>query len=116
MNMNILNIILMAGPQATDGVAPKSGSSMSMMIMMILILAIFWIFMIRPQSKQQKELRKFRESLQKGDKVITTGGIYGKIVSTTETTVILQVDENTKLTVDKSSLIKDPSNLQQPQK
>ncbi len=112
--MNILNIILMASPPAAEG-APQS-SPLGMFLPLILILVIFWIFMIRPQSKQQKELRKFRESLQKGDKVITTGGIYGKIVSTTETTVVLQVDENTKLTVDKSSLIKDPSNLQQPQK
>jgi len=113
--MEILNIVLMAAPQTTDGAAQQS-SPLGMFLPLILILVIFWIFMIRPQSKQQKELRKFRESLQKGDKVITTGGIYGKIVSTTETTVILQVDENTKLTVDKSSLIKDPSNLQQPQK
>ncbi len=113
--MEILNIVLMAAPQTTDGTAQQS-SPLGMFLPLILILVIFWIFMIRPQSKQQKELRKFRESLQKGDKVITTGGIYGKIVSTTETTVILQVDENTKLTVDKSSLIKDPSNLQQPQK
>jgi len=113
--MEILNIVLMAAPPATEGAAQQS-SPLGMFLPLILILVIFWIFMIRPQSKQQKELRKFRESLQKGDKVITTGGIYGKIVSTTETTVVLQVDENTKLTVDKSSLIKDPTNLQQPQK
>lgn len=113
--MNILNIILMAGPSAADGTAPQS-NPLGMFLPLILILVIFWFFMIRPQSKQQKELRKFRESLQKGDKVVTTGGIYGKIVSTTDTIVVLQVDENTKLTVDKASLIKDPSNLQQPQK
>lgn len=112
--MNLLNIILMAGAPATEG--GQQQSPLGMFLPLILILVIFWIFMIRPQAKRQKELKKFRESLQKGDKVITTGGIYGKIVSTTETTIILQVDENTKLTVDKGSVIKDPTDIQQPQK
>ena len=72
--------------------------------------------MIRPQAKRQKELRKFRESIQKGDKVITTGGIYGKIVSVKDNLIIMQVDENTNITVDKASVLKDSSDLQQPQK
>ncbi len=104
----------MASPQTTEGGSQQS--PLGMFLPLILILVIFWIFMIRPQAKRQKELKKFRESLQKGDKVITTGGIYGKIVNTTDTTVVLQVDENTKLTVDKGSVIKDPTDLQQPQK
>ncbi|MBP7507805.1 MAG: preprotein translocase subunit YajC [Prolixibacteraceae bacterium] len=104
----------MASPQPAEG--GQAQSPLGMFLPLILILVIFWIFMIRPQAKRQKELKKFRESLQKGDKVITTGGIYGKIVNTTDTTVVLQVDENTKLTVDKGSVIKDPTDLQQPQK
>jgi preprotein translocase subunit YajC len=112
--MNLLYFILMASPQPASG--GQQQSPLGMFLPLILILVIFWIFMIRPQAKRQKELKKFRESLQKGDKVITTGGIYGKIVSTTDTTVVLQVDENTKLTVDKGSVIKDPTDLQQPQK
>ena len=112
--MNLLYFILMASPQPAEG-GPQQ-SPLGMFLPLILILVIFWIFMIRPQAKRQKELKKFRESLQKGDKVITTGGIYGKIVNTTDTTVVLQVDENTKLTVDKGSVIKDPTDLQQPQK
>ncbi|MBN1769311.1 MAG: preprotein translocase subunit YajC [Prolixibacteraceae bacterium] len=89
---------------------------LSMFLPLILVLVIFWFFMIRPQAKRQKELRKFRESIQKGDKVITTGGIYGKISSVKDTSVVLQVDENTKITVDKNSIIKDPTDLQQTQK
>jgi preprotein translocase subunit YajC len=112
--MNYLSIILMATPQTTEG-APSS-NPLGMFLPLIAILVIFWIFMIRPQAKRQKELTKFRQSLQKGDKVITTGGIYGKIVSVSDTLVVMQVDENTKITVDKASVLKDPSDLQQPQK
>jgi len=112
--MNYLSIILMAQPQTTEGAAQPN--PLGMFLPLIAILVIFWLFMIRPQAKRQKELRKFRDSLQKGDKVITTGGIYGKVASVTDTIIVLQVDENTKLTVDKGSVIKDPSDLQQPQK
>jgi len=112
--MNYLSIILMSQPATTEGTA--ASNPLGMFLPLIAILVIFWIFMIRPQAKRQKELRKFRDSLQKGDKVITTGGIYGKIVSVTDTLVVIQVDESTKLTVDKASVLKDPSDLQQPQK
>jgi preprotein translocase subunit YajC len=112
--MNYLSIILMSQPTTTEGTAQSN--PLGMFLPLIAILVIFWIFMIRPQAKRQKELRKFRESLQKGDKVITTGGIYGKIVSVSDTLVVIQVDDNTKLTCDKASVLKDPSDLQQPQK
>lgn len=109
--MNYFNYILMSQPAGGEDANP-----LSMFLPLIAVLAIFWIFMIRPQAKKQKELRKFRESIQKGDKVITTGGIYGKINSIKDTSVVLQVDENTKITVDKNSIIKDPTDLQQTQK
>ncbi len=105
----------MAQP-AQSASGTSEANPLGMFLPLIAILLIFWLFMIRPQAKRQKELRKFRDALQKGDKVITTGGIYGKISSVTETTVVIQVDENTKLTVDKGSIIKDPTDLQQPQK
>ena len=47
---------------------------------LILIIVVFWFFMIRPQMKRQKELKNFRDSLKKGDKIVTTGGIYGKVL------------------------------------
>jgi preprotein translocase subunit YajC len=83
---------------------------------LVLVLVIFWFFMIRPQAKKQKELRIFRDSLQKGDKVVTTGGIYGKVVAIKDFQIVLQVDENTNLTVDKSSVLKDSTDLQQVQR
>lgn len=109
--MNYFNYILMAQP--AEG---AESNPLGMFLPLIAILVIFWVFMIRPQAKRQKELRKFRESIQKGDKVITTGGIYGKIVSVKENLVVMQVDENTVLTVDKASVLKDATDLQQPQK
>jgi preprotein translocase subunit YajC len=71
--------------------------------------------MIRPQMKKQKEIAAFRNSLEKGDKVVTTGGIYGKIIELKDNTVLLQVDDNVKLRVDKAAIVKDMSDVQ-PQK
>lgn len=76
---------------------------------LILILVVFYFFMIRPQMKKQKELRNFRESLKNGDKVVTTGGIYGKIVETSDTTIIMEVEGKMRLKVDKNAVIKDMS-------
>jgi preprotein translocase subunit YajC len=89
---------------------------LTMFLPLVAVLVIFWLFMIRPQAKKQKELRLFRESLQKGDQIITTGGIYGKIISVKDHQVVIQVDENTKLTVDKASILKDSTDLQQAQR
>mgnify|MGYP003293781308 CR=1 FL=1 len=87
--------------------APAQGSQASFWIMMILIFAVMWLFMIRPQRKQQKELEEFRNSLKKGDKIITAGGIYGTVDEIKDRYVIIKVDGETKLRVDKSSIIKD---------
>ena len=57
-----------------------AGGGMSGIIMIVVLIAIFYFMMIRPQQKKQKEIKKFRDGLQKGDNVITAGGIYGKIV------------------------------------
>ena len=86
-----------------------------MWIMLILIFVVMWLFMIRPQRKQQKEMEKFREALKKGDKVVTAGGIYGTIAEVQERTVLLKVDGETKLRVDKASLQRDFSESNAPQ-
>ena len=70
----VLNYILL------DAAAPASASGgMGSIIMIVALIAIFYFFMIRPQSKKQKEMKKFREGLKSGDKVITAGGIHGRI-------------------------------------
>lgn len=80
--------------------------------MIFLMFLIMWLFMIRPQRKQQKELEKFRSELKKGDKVITAGGIYGTIAEIEERTVLLKVDGEVKLRVDKTSIVKDTTSVQ----
>lgn len=78
---------------------------------LILIVIVFWFFMIRPQMKKQKELKKYRESLQKGDKVMTTGGIFGKIVEIQDFTVIIEVESQARLKVSKEAIIKDMTDV-----
>ena len=93
--------------QAAPAAGQAQGSQWSFWIMIIALFAIMWLFMIRPQRKQQKEAENFRNSLRKGDKVVTIGGIYGEIVEVNETTALIKVDGETKLRVSKNALQKD---------
>ena len=79
----------------------------SLWIMMGLLMVVFYFFMIRPQQKKSKDARKFRESIQKGAKVVTIGGIHGKVIEVADTTVLLEVDSNVKLRFEKSALAMD---------
>ncbi len=79
----------------------------SFWIMMGLLMVVFYFFMIRPQQKKAKDARKFRESLEKGNKVVTIGGIHGKVLEVNETTVLLEVDSNVKLRFEKSAIALD---------
>ena len=79
----------------------------TMWVMIALIFGVMYIFMIRPQKKQQKELQNFRDSLAKGDKVVTIGGIYGTIAEVKEDSVLLEVDNGVKIRVSKQALMKD---------
>ena len=83
------------------------GGGWSMWIMLALIFVVMWFFMIRPQRKQQKELQNFRDSLKKGDKVVTVRGIYGTVAEIKENTVLIEVDNNVKIRVSKNALVKD---------
>jgi preprotein translocase subunit YajC len=79
------------------------GSSMSSLIMIVAMIAIFYLFMIRPQAKKQKELKKFREAMKPGDKVVTIGGIHGKVLEIAESTVLIS-SEGTKIRLEKSAI------------
>jgi preprotein translocase subunit YajC len=81
------------------------------LIMMGLIFVVMYFFMIRPQQKKQKELAKFRSSLAKGDKVVTVGGIYGVVSEVKEQYILVEVDSNIKLRIDKSAIVKDISDI-----
>lgn len=84
-----------------------AGGNFSFLIMMLLIFVVMWFFMIRPQQKKQKELAQFRNSLKKGDKIVTIGGIYGVVAEVKEQYVLVEVDNNVKLRVDKNAIVKD---------
>ncbi len=94
----MLNSILL---QAAAGGTGAQGSGWTSILMIVALIAIFYFFMIRPQSKKQKEIKKFRDAMQKGDKVTTAGGIHGKIREIKNDVIVLQIDDNVKITIDK---------------
>lgn len=94
--MNSLNAILLQSESA--------GGGFSGMIMIIAMIVIFYFFMIRPQSKKQKEIKRAREAMQKGDSVVTAGGIHGKIKEISENTILMEVAPGVSLKVDKASV------------
>ncbi len=89
------------------------GGGYSFIIMMVLIFVVMWFFMIRPQQKRQKELTKFRNALQPGQKIITAGGIYGRIKEVKDNYVLVEIDNNVHIRIDKSMVMKDPTDLAQ---
>jgi preprotein translocase subunit YajC len=105
---NLASIVLMASPQ--QGQSPWSS-----LIPLLLIMVVFYFFLIRPQMKRQKELKTFRESLKKGDRIVTTGGIYGKINNISDTVMTIDVGNNVLLKVDKSAVLRDTSDVENQQ-
>ena len=108
--MNTLSMFLL---QAAQPQGQPQGGGYSGLIMIGLIFVVFWLFFIRPQNKRQKEIQKFREALQKGDKVITAGGIHGKVEEIKGTTAIISIDNNVKIEIEKSSLVANPNQVAQ---
>jgi preprotein translocase subunit YajC len=82
--------------------------NVSMIVMMVLMLVVVWLFMIRPQQKQQKELAKFRSALEKGQKVVTAGGIHGVIKEVKDASVVIAVDRDVTLEVEKGMITRAP--------
>lgn len=84
--------------------AGAAGSGISSLLMIVVLIAIFYFFMIRPQSQKQKKINNFRAGLSKGDKVMTAGGIYGKIREVKEKTIVLEIADGVRITIDKNSI------------
>lgn len=80
------------------------GGGYSGLIMIALLFVVMWFFMIRPQQKRQKEMKKFREGLGKGDKVVTAGGIYGTVTDVKDKTFVVEIANGVKITIDKGSV------------
>jgi preprotein translocase subunit YajC len=101
--MNLLNILLLSTPQGEEG------SGLMSFLPLILIVLVFYLFFIRPQMKKTKDQKKYREALKKGDKIITIGGIHGKIIEVQETTFIIEVEGQNRLKVEKTAVAMDGS-------
>ena len=106
MNAPLFNLPLMLLPTAesTGGTASGGMSQWGILIVMPLIILVFYYLVMRPQNKKQKEAKKMLESLRKGDRIVTIGGLRGTVVSVKEDAVILKVDDNTKLEYSKSAV------------
>lgn len=101
--MSLLSVMLQAA-------APQAGAGNNYSwVLMVAIVVIFYFFMIRPQQKKQKELQKAREAMQVGDKVITSGGIYGKIKEVNDTNFVIEIADNVKIKIDKASVFAAPN-------
>lgn len=98
--MNPLSILLQAAPAA-------GGSPFPTMFLFGAILVVFWLFMIRPQQKKAKDARKFRDNLQKGSKVVTIGGLHGKVVEVNDKTILIEAADGVKLRFEKSAIAMD---------
>ena len=85
----------------------SSGSTIMSFLPMLLIIVVFYFFMIRPQMKKQKDLKKFREALQKGAKIVTIGGIHGKIVEVKDEIAIIETEGGNRLKIEKAAIAKE---------
>ena len=106
--ISLLDFIILMQP--TQGEKPNAFSSL---LPLLLIIVIFYFFMIRPQMKKQKELKVFRASLKKGDKIVTSGGIYGKIADIKDDgTALIEIANDVRIKVDLSTILRDVSDIQ----
>ena len=102
--MSMLHILLFMPP--AEG---SEGSGLMSFLPLVLIVLVFYLFFIRPQMRKSKEQRKYREALKKGDKIVTIGGIHGKIIEVQETTFTIEVEGQNRLKVERSAVAMDGS-------
>lgn len=98
-----MNILLQAAPGGGMGAS---------LFMMVAIIAVFYFFMIRPQQKKQKDLQKAREAMSVGDKVVTAGGIHGRIKEVGDTWFLVEVADGVKLKFEKTSVYASVADVQ----
>jgi preprotein translocase subunit YajC len=105
--MNLLSILLQASQ-------PGGGSSgLSGILMIVVIVVIFYFFMIRPQQKRQKDIQKSREAMKIGDKVVTAGGIHGRVKEISDKYMLLEIAEGVRVRIDKNSVFASPEDAAQ---
>ena len=99
---------------AADGATGGIGSNLSSFIPMILIFVVFYFLLIRPQQKKARQQQEFLGSLKKGDEVVSSGGIYGKITGLTDTVVTLEIAEGIRVKLSRSAISMSAAAGQQP--
>ena len=107
--MILLSIFLQA-PMAPE---PSGMGQYSTILMIVAMIAIMYFLMIRPQQKKQKEVQKARNAMKNGDKVITAGGIHGRIKEISDSSILIEVAEGIRIRVEKSSVYASPEDIQQ---
>lgn len=105
--INFLQTVIAEQPQ------PSFMQQYSFIFMIGLMILVLWLFMWRPEAKRRKQMQQFRDGLKKGDKVVTAGGIYGVVKEIKETSLLIEVDSNVTLRIDKNMVVADNSDLQQ---
>ena len=101
--------------QAAEAAQPQ-GTGWTFWVMIGAMILIMWLFMWRPESKRRKQMENFRKGLKKGDKVITAGGIHATVKEVKETTLLIEVDSNVTLRIEKNMVVADPSAQQAEEK
>ena len=91
----MISSILLQSPQ---------GGGMMQVVFLVAIIVVFYFFMIRPQMRKQKAEQSFRTTLEKGAKIVTIGGIHGRIVEVTDKTLLVEVDTNVRMRIEKSAI------------
>ncbi|MGM8214225.1 preprotein translocase subunit YajC [Bacillaceae bacterium W0354] len=77
---------------------------LSGLLPIILFIVLFWLILIRPQQKRQKQVQQMQSNLQKGDQIVTIGGLHGHIHALDEGTIVIEIQDGTKLTYDRSAV------------
>jgi preprotein translocase subunit YajC len=93
-----------APPQGAAEGAPSGMASLMQFVPLLLIFVVFYFLLIRPQQKKQKELREMIDGIRKGDKVITTGGVYGVVENVKEHSLVLKIADKVKIEVLKNAV------------
>jgi preprotein translocase subunit YajC len=96
----MFSILLLVPPQAADG----SSSMMTSFVFMGLIFAVFYFLLIRPQKKKEDSRKQMISAIKKGDNIVSIGGLYGKVTQVDDSSVLAQVDDNTKVRIDKNAI------------
>ena len=109
----MISIAFAMGQGGAAGGAPQGG--FTAFIPLIIMFAIFYFLLIRPQQKKNKEHREMISTLKKGDRVVTSGGIYGKITSTDETTLTLEIADRVRIKINRGNIATLAQSSPQPQ-